>query len=245
MSDNKASLKDVVAAYLRKHPDLLKDYPDLLETLNLPHASGAASSLIERQVKQLRTQNQDLNRQLNRLVHVAAENELLMTRLHQLTLELLAIPQPAAFFQHLATSLKDNFRADIVKVVLFDGELAAMAGKQVLWLAADDDKARMFRAPSVRNQPICGRLNETKLAILFEDKAQWVKSTALVPIGQEGADGILAIGSSDATRFYPGMGTLFLKLLADVIASHLAQAQLLAQQLAEQQELPQEQRRTA
>jgi uncharacterized protein YigA (DUF484 family) len=237
MTDNKASLKDVVAAYLRKHPDLLNDYPDLLETLNLPHPSGAASSLIERQVKQLRTQNQDLNRQLNRLVHVAAENELLMTRLHHLTLELLAIPQPAAFFQHLSGSLKDNFRADIVRVVLFDSELATMAGKQVLWLAADDDKTRMFKAHSTQNQAVCGRLNEAKLSILFEDKAQWVKSTALVPIGPNGADGILAIGSSDATRFYPGMGTLFLKLLADVIASSLSQAR--------QQAQPQEQRRTA
>jgi hypothetical protein len=237
MTDNKASLKDVVAAYLRKNPDLLKDFPDLLETLNLPHASGAASSLIERQVKQLREQNQDLNRQLNRLVHVAAENELLMTRLHQLTLELLAIPRPDAFFQHLESSLRENFRADIIRVVLFDGELAAMAGKQVLWLDADDDKARMFQGQMGQHQAqtrtFCGRLNENKLAVLFDDQAKWVKSTALVPIGKNGADGILAIGSSDATRFYPGMGTLFLELLADVIASSLANVQ------------PQEQRRTA
>ncbi|HET6565186.1 MAG TPA: DUF484 family protein [Xanthomonadales bacterium] len=235
MSDNKATLQDVVAAYLRRNPDFLKNYPELLEALNLPHASGSASSLIERQVKQLRAQNQDLNRQLNRLMHVAAENEQLMARLHELTLELLSIPQPAAFFEHLATSLRKNFRADIVKVVLFDGDLAAMAGKQVMWLDADDDKAKMFNSQlgQAKPQTTCGRLNESKLAILFEDKAQWVKSVALAPIGKNGEDGILAIGSSDPTRFYPGMGTLFLDLLADVIASSLANVQ------------PQEQRRTA
>lgn len=240
MSENKASLKDVVAAYLRNNPDLLKDYPDLLESLNLPHSSGAASSLIERQVKQLRAQNQDLNRQLNRLMHVAAENELLMKRLHQLTLELLAISQPVEFFRHLESSLKDNFRADIIKVVLFDGELAAIAGEQVLWLAADDDKVRAFKPQLTQNQAICGRPNEAKLSILFADKAQWVKSAALVPIGDKGVDGMLAIGSSDSTRFYPGMGTLFLELLADVISSSLAQAKQ-----AQQQNQPQEQRRTA
>ena len=75
--------------------------------------------------------------------------------------------------------------------------------------------------------------SDNKLAVLFDTKAQWVKSAALVPIGTGGHDGMLAIGSSDSTRFYPGMGTLFLDLLADVIASSLAKVQ------------PQEQRRTA
>ena len=32
---------------------------------------------------------------------------------------------------------------------------------------------------------------------------------------------MMAIGSSDAARFYPGMGTLFLNLLANVISSSL------------------------
>jgi uncharacterized protein YigA (DUF484 family) len=57
-----------------------------------------------------------------------------------------------------------------------------------------------------------------------------VQSTVLVPIGK---DGLLAIGSSDPARFYPGMGTLFLDLLAQVIVSRLAL------------EEPQEQRKTA
>jgi len=233
MSENKASLKDVVAAFLRSNPDFLKEFPDVLESLNLSHSAGAASSLIERQVKLLRSQNNELNRQLNRLMHVAAENQQLMSRLHQLTLELLATSQPAAFFQHLSHSLKEDFKADIVKVFLFDPDIAAMAGNQVHWLARDDDKAKMFQPQLAQNHTVCGRLNDSKLAVLFEAKAQWVKSTALVPIGTDGRDGMLAIGSSDAARFYPGMGTLFLDLLADVIASSLAQVQ------------PEEQRRTA
>ncbi len=243
MSDNKASLKDVVAAWLRKHPDFLKDYPELLELLNLPHSTGAASSLIERQVKQLRAQNQDLNRQLNRLVHVAAENEQLMTRLHRLTLELMAIPDPGEFFRLLELRLKENFRADITRVVLHDAELAALAGKPVLWLDANDEQAQLLQgsmAPGAA-RALCGRLSEAKLSILFEDKSPWVKSTALVPVGENGREGILAIGSSDPTRFYPGMGTLFLDLLADVIASNLARAR----ELAQQQVQPHEQRRTA
>ena len=48
-----------------------------------------------------------------------------------------------------------------------------------------------------------------------------MQSTAFVPLGDKGANGMLAIGSSDPARFYPGMGTLFLDLLADVISTSL------------------------
>ena len=96
MSDNKLSLQEVVANYLRRNPGFLSDFPDVLEILQLSHASGIASSLIERQVDQLRKKNRDLTQQLNRLVRVASENEQLMSRLHQLTLELMAINNPNA-----------------------------------------------------------------------------------------------------------------------------------------------------
>jgi uncharacterized protein YigA (DUF484 family) len=52
-----------------------------------------------------------------------------------------------------------------------------------------------------------------------------VQSTALIPLGEQGVDGMMAIGSSDSARFYPGMGTLFLDLLANVISATLANEQ--------------------
>ena len=64
--------------------------------------------------------------------------------------------------------------------------------------------------------------SESKLNFLFGSKARWVQSTALIPLGEKGADGMMAIGSSNPARFYPGMGTLFLDLLANVISTTLA-----------------------
>jgi len=43
---------DDVAAYLTKHNDFFVTYPELLNDLEVPHQSGAAVSLIERQVGQ-------------------------------------------------------------------------------------------------------------------------------------------------------------------------------------------------
>jgi len=221
MSDDKTSLKEVVAAYLRKNPDFLDDYPDILELLEITHTTGAAVSLIERQVEQLRSSNHDLNRQLKRLVQVASENEVLMSRLHGLTLELMSIGSRREFFTHLGNSLLNDFNADILQICLLDQDIAAEAGEDVMGIEADDPALEQFKAHMDKDQTVCGRLGESKLEFLFGSKARWVQSTALAPLGEKGSDGMMAIGSSDPARFYPGMGTLFLDLLANVISASL------------------------
>ena len=224
MSDDKTSLKEVVADYLRGNPDFLDDYPDVLEAIEINHKAGAAVSLIERQVDQLRANNQDLERQLQRLMRVASDNEQLMSRLHKLTLDLMSITSRQDFFTHLGNSLLNDFNADILQIFLLDQDFADEAGEDVVGIQTDDPGLEQFRAHLEKDQSICGRLSESKLEFLFGSKARWVQSTALVPLGEKGTDGIMAIGSSDPARFYPGMGTLFLDLLADVISTRLAES---------------------
>jgi uncharacterized protein YigA (DUF484 family) len=221
MGDDKTSLKEVVATYLRKNPDFLEEFPDILEVLQLNHNSGVAVSLIERQIEQLRQKNEELTRQMNNLVHVASENEQLMKRMHQLTLELMPISSRKDFFTHLGNSLLNDFKADILQIFLFDQEIAAEAGEDVKHILEEDPAMEQFRAHLDKDQAVCGRLGESKLEFLFGSKARWVQSAALFPLGEKGENGMMAIGSSDAARFYPGMGTLFLDLLANVISSSL------------------------
>lgn len=222
MDDDKTSLKEVVATYLRKNPEFLEESPDVLETLQLNHNSGVAVSLIERQVDQLRASNEEVNKQLNRLVQVASENEELMSRIHQLTLELMSIEPRQEFFTHLGNSLLNDFGADILQIYLFDQETASEAGDDVIGIKADDPGLEQFQDHLDKNQTVCGRLSEGRLDFLFGSKARWIQSTALIPLGENGTDGMMAIGSSDPARFYPGMGTLFLDLLANVISATLA-----------------------
>jgi uncharacterized protein len=221
MHEKKLTLKDVIAQYLRRNPSFLSEYPDILESLQLSHASGSASSLIEKQVVHLRNKNHELNRQLSRMVQVASENEHLMSRLHRLTLELMSLNDLALFFQQLGRSLLQDFKADILRICLFDARHAALASEEVRWVDRKDEGLQQFHAHLEKEHTVCGRLNDGKLNFLFGAKARWVQSTALIPLGENGTDGMMAIGSSDPGRFYPGMGTLFLDLLADVISSSL------------------------
>ena len=232
MSDDR-TLEDVVADYLQNHPDFLEQRPDALASLDLAHRSGEAVSLIERQVEVLRARNAELEKQLASLVRVASENEQLVTRLHRLTIELMPVTQRGAFFTQLGNRLLNDFNADILQICLFDAERAAEAGEDVAAIDADDPEAQAFAPLLQKNSATCGRLNESKMDFLFGSKARWVQSVALVPLGENGELGMMAIGSSDQARFYPGMGTLFLDLLAEVIAARLTL------------DAPEEQRRTA
>jgi uncharacterized protein YigA (DUF484 family) len=219
MSDKNRSVEDVVSRFLRQNPDFLEKRPALLKHLELSHASGPAISLIERQVQYLRQQNEALELQHNQLIQVAADNEKLMHRLHQLTLELMSMGDLPSFFDLLSSALLSEFKADILNITLFELKIEAGAKTPLFHIRRDDPEIQEFEDYLEKGHSVCGRLNRNKRDYLFGNRAQWVQSMVLVPMGK---DGMLAIGSSDPARFYPGMGTLFLDLLANVVTSRLA-----------------------
>jgi len=219
MSDNNRSIEDIVSKYLRQNPDFLEREPSLLKYMELSHASGPAISLIEKQVQYLRGLNETLEQQLNQLIQVASDNEKLMTRLHQLTLDLMSMGDLPSFFDRLSDALLSEFKADILNITLFDLKIEAGPKTPMFHIKRDDPEMQQFQEHLEKGLSVCGRLNRNKRDYLFGSRAQWVQSTALVPMGN---DGMLAIGSSDPARFYPGMGTLFLDLLAQVVTSRLA-----------------------
>jgi uncharacterized protein YigA (DUF484 family) len=219
MSDNTRSIEDIVSRYLRKNPDFLEKQPALLKALELSHASGPAISLIERQVQYLRQQNEALEQQHNQLLQIASDNEKLMYRLHQLTLELMSMGDLPSFFELLSEALLNEFKADILNITLFDLKIEAGPKTPLHHVRRDDPELQQFQDHLDKGKSVCGRLNHNKRDHLFGARAQWVQSMVLVPMGKYG---MLAIGSSDPARFYPGMGTLFLDLLADVVTSRLA-----------------------
>jgi uncharacterized protein YigA (DUF484 family) len=219
MSDDIRTIEEIVSRHLRQHPDFLERQPALLKHLELSHSSGPAISLIERQVQYLRQQNEALEQQHNQLMQIASDNEKLMSRLHRLTLELMSMGDLASFFDTLSGALLNEFKADILNITLFDLKIEAGPKTPLFRARREDPEIQQFQDYLDKGHTICGRLNHNKRDYLFGSRAQWVQSMALVPMGQ---DGMLAIGSCDPARFYPGMGTLFLDLLANVVTSRLA-----------------------
>ncbi|WP_025984216.1 DUF484 family protein, partial [Xanthomonas phaseoli] len=82
-------------------------------------------------------------------------------------------------------------------------------------IAIDDARLAPFRDCLHDGEPICGRLQAEKHALLYGAQAGQVQSTALLPLP---GIGLIAVGSSDANRFYPGMGTLFLRMMGESLS---------------------------
>lgn len=203
-----------VAEYLRQHPRFLENFPDLATELVMPREEGPAASLAAYQLEALRARNHELNERLMELVAIAGDNEQLMVRVHTLTVGLLRDNNLSDTCRSFVAALNEDFHTGLVRLVLFrDGTDLPRAG----WLIAvpqGPTELSVFADFLKRGEPACGRLAQQKLDRLFGTDATKVQSAALLKVGSEG---MLAIGSEDPNRFHPGIGTIFLKLIAQAL----------------------------
>lgn len=211
-----------IAAWLRRHPTFLKQFPDLALTLVVPREDGPTASLASYQLEVLRDKNRELARRLGELAGNAQLNERLAVRTHQLTLALMKQTSAADTLRAMAASLAEDFNGERVRIVLLQPLAGADAGAveslQAPWLqiiAADDPRLAPFQDCLKDGEPLCGRLQAGKQALLYGEQADEVQSTALLPLP---GVGLIAVGSRDPNRFYPGMGTLFLRMMGEALA---------------------------
>lgn len=204
-----------VATWLRRHPTFLQQFPDLALTLVVPRESGPAASLASYQLEVLRDKNRELTKRLRDLYAISQENERLAVRTHQLTLALLRQTDAASTVRALAASLAEDFNGDLVRVVLF-APVDGLDDEDWLQVVSRDDRVLQPFADCLKDEePLCGRLHPDKQALLYGARVDEVQSSALLPLA---GIGLVAVGSGDANRFYPGMGTLFLRMMGGAFA---------------------------
>ena len=204
-----------VAAWLRRHPKFLQQFPDLAISMIVPREEGPAASLASYQLDVLRDKNRELSRRLHELFANAQENERLAVRTHQLTLALLKQGNAAGTVCAMAASLAEDFQGDLVRIVLFEPVAGLDEAEWLHVIDAVDARLAPFRDALAEGEPICGRLHADKNALLYGMRAEEVQSSALLPLP---GVGVLAVGSADANRFFPGMGTLFLRMMGEALA---------------------------
>lgn len=210
-----------VHAYLQRHPDFFERHASLLSSLRLPHATGAAVSLVERQVSVLRQKDLKLERKLKELLEVARANDALAGKIHQLALQLLEAGNREQTLQAIEAALRTAFGADHAVLVLF-AEAASFSdlnlGRFLRAIGRNDPALKPFATFLGSSSPRCGQVRDAQRDFLFGEATDEVGSAALVPLGPECQVGFLAIGSIDANHFHPGMSFDFLARLGDLIA---------------------------
>jgi uncharacterized protein YigA (DUF484 family) len=207
-----------VAAWLRRHPKFLAQFPDLALSMVVPREDGPAASLASYQLEVLREKNRELNRRLSDLFANAQDNERLAVRTHQLAIALMHAATPAETVKAMAAVLTEDFNGDAVRMVLFE-PVEDLSPDWLQVLPARDKRMAPFKDALEKGEPICGRLNPDKLPLLFGEDTKNSASVALIPMP---GTGLIAIGSSDGNRFFPGMGTLFLRLMGETFAAAMS-----------------------
>lgn len=199
-----------VADYLIANPDFFNEYPELLSRLRIPHASGQAVSLVERQMQVLREKVEQMEDERADLIEIARSNVQVSDRIQDLTLALIG----ADTFDELVTALQDmlydHFQVEAVELrLLSHGELEQLGGAE----PARKRIADIFHA----GEPISGRFAQGTTMEVFGPQAGTIQSAALVPLLNSASYGLLGIGSQDPERFTPDKGNLFLHYLAQVL----------------------------
>ncbi|MBA2080116.1 DUF484 family protein [Rhodanobacter sp. PCA2] len=224
LSDD-ATEAGAVAAYLKQHPSFLSDYPELAAQLTVPREQGSVASLAAYQLQQLREKNAELEQRLAELGAIAADNERLMERVHALNVALLRANTLEVTTRTVMARLSEDFHTEQVRLLLFGSNADLPRSDWLRQVGGGAAELPELAELLERQEPISGRLAPDKLVRLFGDDAAAIRSAALMPLGDAG---ILAIGSHNPDRFQPGMGTLFLKMIAATVTAALARARDLA-----------------
>jgi len=221
---SKPSLEEgSVAEFLLNSPDFFERNAVLLAKLRLPHLrnEGSTVSLVERQIEVLRDRNQVLERKLKELIDVARSNDALAERIHRLSQRLIRARDLLQTVNAIEVSLREDFEARHVVLVLFTEAARALQADAPLFLRLDSPDSpdmRTFDSLLQSGKPRCGQIRDTQRDFLFGTDTVAIGSVALAPLGPKGNLGLLAVGASDADRFHPGMSTEFLSRIADLVA---------------------------
>ncbi len=205
-----------VAAFLLENADFFVRQAWLLEHVKVPHDCSPAVSLIEYQVSLLRRTNRTLCDQIDTLVRIARTNDTLLRNMHELTLALFQSDSLADMATSVEECLRERFQLECVALRLFqptEGSVRSDLHVSPHHLAAVQE---IFES----NEPYIGSPTPQQLDCLFEADST-IRSCALVPLSLREGKGILAIGSRDRQRFWPGLGKVYLARLGEVIGARM------------------------
>jgi uncharacterized protein YigA (DUF484 family) len=205
---------DEIARFLRTHPKFFDQHPELLETIYVPHPyGGRAIALSERQTVALREKVKLLESKLAEIIKFAEENDAIGEKVHRLSVALGGARDFPALVHSLYFHLREDFAVPHVALRVWGKSVPADFQEAEAVSEAQRQQAESMPAPH------CGPAAGSVFAPWFGEAAEHVRSLALVPLAQSAVFGLLALGSEDPQRFFPEMGTLYLRRIGELCAA--------------------------
>ena len=202
---NKINDKDV-ELYLLKNTDFFLTRESIVGELNFKHSPGKAESLLERQVRKLRSEQKDLLNSLSVFLSNASENEDLFSKSKALILKVVTTEDEDTLIELMPRSLKKIFDVDAAYLRFFtNSEMNSLEESTGMTFSAGETKHGSFA-------------NE-KIRILFGDDS--IKSVVISVFKNKNKIGLLLIGSKDKTRYLGDEDTTFIEFIRDIAEAKL------------------------
>lgn len=215
VADTQAPItEEQVAQYLREHLDFFTRQQELLMNLRLPHNSGKAISLMEKQVSTLRERNVEMRHRLSDLLDNARANDRLFEKTKRLVLALLECNELGDLVDALYYSFDKEFDIHYTRLILFSSTPLSAGPARVETIKT----ARQHIAKRIKSsRAVSGGIDLQETRFLFDQDANNIGSSAMVVLAHGNPLGVLAIGNQDADYYRSSMGTLFLSYIAEVL----------------------------
>jgi uncharacterized protein YigA (DUF484 family) len=205
-----------VAAYLKEHPAFFEEHAYVLVDVSLPHPHGGrAISISERQVLTLRDKIKLLESKLAELVQFGEENDAIGEKVHRISLVLLQARDLDGVLDAAYFNMREDFAVPHVAIRLWG---SAGAGDRPEFAAVAEELKTFV---SGLKHPHCGPHAPEGVTGWFGEARDHLRSFAVVALGGEAPFGVLVLASEDPERFYPEMGTLYLKRLGELLSAAL------------------------
>jgi uncharacterized protein YigA (DUF484 family) len=209
---------DRVASYLRRHPNFLNEYPELLETLQPPKRHQHGEAVVDLQtamIERLRGENRRIGDLQAELLATSRANMTTQSRIHAGVLALLEATTFENFIQAITTDLAVLLDVDVVALCVEAPDSHPqrdVAG--VHMLSAGEVDLILGRSRDILLVPSAHGTNP-----LYGAGASLVHSEALLRLrpSARAPMGLLALGSRVEGRFDPGQGTELLGFLARIL----------------------------
>lgn len=206
-----------VAAWLKEHPEFFEQYADLLAEITIPHPHGGrAIPISERQTLTLREKSKQLEAKLRELIQFGEENDAISEKVHRISTALLAASDVRGVLSAVYLNLREDFAVPHVVLRVW----RANSHADLPEFKPVSDASRQF-AGSLAS-PYCSGHAMVDTAGLFGEASSHLRSFSYVPLRDSETFGLLALASEDPQRFYPEMGTLYLKRLGELVGAAIA-----------------------
>ena len=210
--------EEQVVKHLQDNPGFFLSHPELLSNLKLPHESGKAISLVEKQVNILREHGVKATEKLKLLTDNARTNDEIFDVTRSLIVALLncnTIEELSISVQKHIVRLKN---VDACELIFLNHSM--LSSSTAIRVEESKIIKEKFNDVFRLKKSFCAQLKEEQILYLFPLSEESISSTALCPVNDNYETfALLALGNKTANHFNVHLDTLFLDFICEVLGT--------------------------